>query len=485
MAAKNKADLKTDIDDDIKIGVPGGILAGTDNARRTDDIDSALNIVEPALQEIDGPISFKSDTLTREINGITRNIFANSATVFIESDQDWIDNTTFISATERRLNLNGTYTVCGNVSRSFTLLTNGFSTLLGDNPNIDVDIYTGTGTAWVDSAAFSGLTVLRCSCKGVAGTGSKFIDQANGAFILSTDSCFIEYDDLGSSDAIINVHVQVAFGSAAIPVLVGYSITAVNTPTISFTSCAIRMDDTAVLIGLDVSAATSISSIVVGIAFRGGAATGTIGLKVAPNSANLLGSARGLVRDCNFSSVDTPTDGLSINDIKWILRDNTGIQNTMPDAHAICMDRVTPTAISTVDTPTEVGGGSVSADPADDWIDEGGSQFTLDIETGRITYNGRDTFRAPIRWGCTLEPDAGTNKNIYVYIGFGLSGASNPTALQNSRSESRIDTNDPKPIGTFTQITFNTGDYISPMVALKTGESLTDILCTNNKITVN
>lgn len=58
MTAKNKTDLKTDIDDDIKAGIPGGIEASTDNSRRTDFIDSLLNVIETAQQTLAGPIKF-------------------------------------------------------------------------------------------------------------------------------------------------------------------------------------------------------------------------------------------------------------------------------------------------------------------------------------------------------------------------------------------------------------------------------------------
>lgn len=481
MAVKTKSVRNAEID----ATYINNITQNTDNSdlNKTyrDNADSSISIAagEPE-QDCAEVVNF--------LKGIKDNgepVVSLCNTIAIKSAQNWIDNSTLIAPDLYQLEANKTYLLCGSVSRSFSLMTNGFNTLLGGNPNIDVDLYTGSGTAWQDSAAFDGLTILRCSSKGVAGAGSKFLSQTNGSFIISTDTCFIEHDDLGTTDAIVNVHSKVAFGSLSIPILTGYVITSQNTPTISFDNCAMRMTSVAAVTALDMTTATSVSSITVDMAFRGGEFAGSIGVKGAPNSGNLLADARGLIRDSNFRTVNIPLSGITIEDLKWTLRDNDGIEDTMPDAHATCMDRVTSTLISVVDTPVEVGGGSASADPLDDWFSVRESQFQLDTETGRITYLGLDPIRVPVDFGCTVDPDSGTNKNVYIYIGFGGSGDPNPTAIEDSRSEINVDSGDPQPITTFTQITFNTGDYISPMIAIKTGTSVVDVLCTNNKLRIN
>lgn len=83
MTVKNKADLKTDIDDDIKAGVIGGIEAGTDNARRTDFIDSALNVAEPSEQPISGPVKFNGPV---EFAGGVAGITARHQTLLFAED---------------------------------------------------------------------------------------------------------------------------------------------------------------------------------------------------------------------------------------------------------------------------------------------------------------------------------------------------------------------------------------------------------------
>lgn len=476
MTVKTKAVRNAEIDATYINNITQDTENSDLNQTYKDNADSSISIAagEPE-QSCQGVVDFVDGLKSRG-----KDVVSMCNTVNIHAEQDWIDNSTLIAAGKYQLIADKTYVICGSVSRSIELFTNGFNTIVGVNPNIDIDIYTGAGIAWSDLTAFSGLTIIRCSSKGVQGSGSKFIAQSNGAFIISTDTAFIEFDDLGVSDAIINVHSKVAFGSLSIPLISGYSITSTNAATILFDNCAFRLTDLSAVTAIDLISATSISSIEIASAFRGGAFAGSIAVRGSIDSGNLVGDARGLIRDSNFRTVDIPLSGITVDDLKWTLRDNDGAQDTMPDAHATCMDRTAYT--STLNgVPIEIGGGA----GANAWIDIDSSQFTLDTATGRVTYDGLDPMRVPVDFGCTLVPQSGSNKNIYIYVGFGNSGDANPTRLIESRSETRVDSSDPKPLSTFTQVTFHTGDYVSAMVELKAGESNTDILCTNNKLRVN
>lgn len=425
------------------------------------------------LDEADGIPKVRND------QGVDQSLVAGDLNInnffLIQSASDWNAHTTDLGGGERQLLAGASYQIVGAISRNFTIVTNGINTVIGINPGVDIDIYTGAGTAWRDSAASNGLTLDGCSSFGVQGSGSRFISQTNSAAILNIDTSIILYDDIGVTDALIVTATRSAFGSSASPVISGMVITSTNTPTISFLDCAMRLSDIAVLTAIDITAATSISSITIGVTFRGGSATGSIGIKGLPNSANLLADARGLISNCNFRTVDTPLDGITVDDLKWIIKDNGGIENTMPDGYSTSIANALVTTINTQSLSEKINAV---------FTDRGSSQFTINAN-GRITYIGIDSIKVPIDAGCSVEPVSGTNKVLFIEIavnGVRLVDGGDPNE-KFTKSSARVDNADPRYLSTFTQINMSTNDYVE--VFTGNDSDTTNIICTNIKLRVN
>ena len=441
----------------------------------TEVLVSDLPATAPANKQIMYIDSVDSLLKVRNDLGIDRSLVAGDLNInnfqLIQSASDWVNYTVDLGGGVRQMLLNTTYQVVGSISRSFTLEINGINTIIGFNPSVDIDLYTGTGDSFRDAAAFNGLTIMRCASKGVAGSGSRFLSQTNGGLIINVDTSFIEYDNLGTTDAIIVLALRCAFGSVAIPVLAGFVITSINTPTISFDNCAMRLSPSLVVTGVDFTTATSVSSILIGIAFSGGGAVGSIGVKGAPNSANLIGTARGIITRCNFSTVNTPLSGITINDLKWQIFTNRGIQETRPDAFASSVAGGT-TTIAIAGTPVKLNAV---------FVDIGSSQFTVD-STGRITYIGLDPFPVPIDVGLSMQPTAGTNKVLFIEI------AKNGVPLEltgerYTKSGVRADNSDPLYVSTFAQPILSTNDYIEIFVGNTT--DTTSVITSNVKLRIN
>jgi len=100
MTAKNSTDLKADIDNDIVSGVVDGILASTDNARRTDFIDSFIKNQDTGRQ----PLASAIDVAALGIGGNYE---------FIGRDEDWPDmaNVPSLGRESTTLEANKTYIV--------------------------------------------------------------------------------------------------------------------------------------------------------------------------------------------------------------------------------------------------------------------------------------------------------------------------------------------------------------------------------------
>lgn len=410
----------------------------------------------------------------RNSSGVDSSLIAGDLNInnffLIQSVSDWAAHSTDAGGGVRKLILDATYQIVGNITRTFPLCVNGTNTVFGFNPNVDIDFYSGTATSYIDDAAGGGLTIKSVFSLGTASSGSTFISLSNGSGIINIEECVIAYDNLGAVDSPISIASITAFGIASTPIINGLSFTSSSAITIGFTECSVRVDATTVSVMFDLSSATVVSSAGFQITFSGGA--NASGIKSVAASGNLIGDARGRITNCSFSSLGTPLVDITVDDFKWSLTGNRGILNTMPDAHSAMIINATETVIAAIDVMVKVAGTFTEVES---------SQFTAD-SSGRLTYDGIEPLRLPIDAGLSLEPASGANQNLFIKIFFGLFGMS-ATAREHTRSETRVDNADPRYLSTFDQITFNTGDYIE--IFAGNASSTSNIIATNVKFRVN
>lgn len=146
-----------------------------------------------------------------------------------------------------------------------------------------------------------------------------------------------------------------------------------------------------------------------------GTSASAYGLSGLASSGNVPAGRTFMVTECEFLGSLTPLENISVNDVRWVFRDNTPIPDTKAVALLSMPTNATPTVV-TVSTPTLVLG---------TWTVE--RESILDGDTaGRITSLLEKTLDVSIAAVLSVEPASGSNKTIAVYL------AKNGTAITNS-----------------------------------------------------
>lgn len=152
---------------------------------------------------------------------------------------------------------------------------------------------------------------------------------------------------------------------------------------------------------------------------------------------------------------------LDQKDTKVIANSNTIMDDTVPGGMLYMVNNATVTTIAAIDTPVLVAG---------TWTVEFESQFT-GTTAGRLTYNDVRTINTPVDVSITVNPAAGTNKNIRAYI------AKNGSVVTGSGKSVLTDTGDPATLSLIWQLDLATSDFIEVFIENKT--DTTDITVTD------
>lgn len=182
------------------------------------------------------------------------------------------------------------------------------------------------------------------------------------------------------------------------------------------------------------------------LAFLG---AGTTLFKGLTASGNINVGGLGSVARTLTSGPGVPLSGISVDDIRWIFRDNAGIQDTLPDAMVSLNNNATETVISTTSTPVKIAG---------TWIVERNSQFDANT-TGRVTYRGERPLPSPIDIVVTINSASGNNKDITVFL------ALNGIVISNSGKTNRVSAADPKNVTVVWQLTLNKDDFLEVFIS--------------------
>ena len=183
----------------------------------------------------------------------------------------------------------------------------------------------------------------------------------------------------------------------------------------------------ATLVGIDLG--TTTASIMNFSNFNVTGVSGTVGIKGAAASANVITGAIANVANCTLNGGGaTPLNTIGVDDIRWNFNGNAGITDTAPDALLSLTANATETTISSSGVPVKAAG---------TFVIERESQFTSDT-TGKTTYNGEKSIHSPIDINATVVSASGTNKDVSVYL------ALNGTVIANSEKDNIVGSSDPK-----------------------------------------
>jgi len=166
------------------------------------------------------------------------------------------------------------------------------------------------------------------------------------------------------------------------------------------------------------------------------------------SSGNIKVGGIGAVTRMLTSGAGTPLTGVTVNDFRWVFRNNDDIQDTMPDAMASLQGNATETVIATINIPVKAAG---------TWVVERQSHYTVDT-TGRITYIGEKDLTTPVDISLTIRSAGGTNKDVTVYLAF------NGAIIANSARTATVGQNDPKSVGVIWQLTLSQTDFLELFV---------------------
>ncbi len=190
-------------------------------------------------------------------------------------------------------------------------------------------------------------------------------------------------------------------------------------------------------------------------------------LSGAAASANILSGGVGVIRTTRNDGTGTMLSGITADDDRWDFYHNDRIRDTRSDGLLSMQGNATNTVITTQSVYVKVAG---------TWVVQPGSKFT-GTTGGRLTYIGLKDVRHPVDVSLSIQPVAGTNKDLSARL------AKNGTTIADSTRSVRVDTGSPLNVTVPWQLTLSTNDYIEVFVANDTGT--TDLLITSATLRIN
>lgn len=184
-------------------------------------------------------------------------------------------------------------------------------------------------------------------------------------------------------------------------------------------------------------------------------------------SANINTGGNGLVSRLRISGTGTPLNNVSVDDALWEFRGNDDIADTRPDGLLSMQGNTTNTVIASA---------GVGVLTAGTFVVERTSQFDGTV-SGRLTYKGGKTATLPIAATITIEPAAGTNKEVGAFV------AKNGTTIANSKVTTFADAGAPGNITLLWQDALDTNDYIEVFLVNET--DTTDVLASHMVTLIN
>ena len=179
------------------------------------------------------------------------------------------------------------------------------------------------------------------------------------------------------------------------------------------------------------------------------APAGAIGILGLASGANITTGFVATVTNGSFFGGLTPLQTITVSDIRWDFKGNSGISDTLIDALVYVTANVTETVITTINTPVKA-----TAVFTVDLL----SRFTSD-GAGRLTYIGERSFRAPIDLSTTITAaSGGVDKQVSLYI------AINGSVVAATKKQATVSGTKAASVTSIWQATLNTGDYIEAFV---------------------
>jgi hypothetical protein len=395
MAAKNRADIQTEIDALLANNTTGDISPTDVRTVHATSKDSNLNLLDTSgTQTVAGTVNFtgalnvlgvaiKSPALRTIVNVVGDLPAAIAGVITLATKTEYVVGDDFTLGTDR-------------------LVLGADTVFRGIDENVVTVTYTGTGNMFTFSDVSGRLKGFTASC-----TAGTFIDAENtagneGTSNVIIDNVDIDCDTLGSIE---NLNIFAMFRSAILGIVTqGFSF-------VGSAGNAITINDTTIIQAagnfLNLGTATFLSFDVSNYLMIGAGGTGF--LNGAAGSANIRTGGLGrIIRGRDFGA-ETILAGITVNDALWDFQLNDKIQDTRPDGLLSMQANITAT------TNPGAGTGALIAGV---WVVQRSSQMT-GTTGGRLTYDGGKDATLPITGSFTVEPVSGGSIEISIESAFG------------------------------------------------------------------
>lgn len=320
----------------------------------------------------------------------------------------------------------------------------GVNNVITSNAPLSTPVtYTGTGSfiTGIDKNLLIkeiGLICPNAQAFDFSSTTVGNIFVANTIVIFACDSVGT-FDDLNTVEFINSSSIGTASQGIVVQGTTNWTIFSVAELAIITTS--------ATLIGIDFGTSLHTTLELSNLVISG--VPGTIGIKGAAASANLKVNSLATVLTGEFIGGVTPLSGITITDIRWSFKLNSGLPDSLTNALISVEGNVLETTINTMNVPEKVNGV---------WSDELLSHFSSD-GTGRITFLGERSEVLLINATANLRmASSASDRMVTSYL------AINGAVLTQTSESGVANVTDPTSLAMVWQHNFQTGDFVEIFV---------------------
>lgn len=462
MSIKNKTTLKAQIDSEFPDNITGEISPLDLRSQSKDEVDSALNLADTALQTVVGPVNFtfgnlQIDSLPVQASGIQF--------IRVESDFAVQDATTITLEAGKFYFLAAPLTT----AKRFIVQNNATITS-GAQSTSNVLTYTGTGTMFTMTDVNFTFTAFRYSCPN--GKGFEIVDTVGGVqtgYINESlcESCV----DAGSAD---NMGVLV-INRSSFTGGDGITLSGANFGIFSVTRSGINVTGTGGK-AIDLGSAVFNTLLEFGNNFFVGGAT-EFGISGLASNGNIPAGLQAMVTGCEFLGGIAPLENITTSDIRWIFKDNVGLADSRVDADVYLTGGSETITVAVAGDWNEIG---VPSSGGVSWASDLAERFTIGTD-GVITYIGEKDVNVVVNGRATVEKVGGGSNILEVRIAKNWSGLVSDSGLAKSRAQTQNTDPTTVPIGAL--VTLSQNDNIRAIFSNTNGNA--DIIASVSALEVH
>lgn len=201
------------------------------------------------------------------------------------------------------------------------------------------------------------------------------------------------------------------------------------------------------------------------------APSGAISLKGTTSSANITANRIATVKDSTLNGGSiTPLSGITISDIRWDFKGNSGVEDTLEDALIYFNNNA---LVTNIINSSNDGTNAVNVNAV--WSQGRLSKFSFSSD-GAVTYLGERPITVPLDATLNIKGTTGTVQEVNMYITLNnnvIAATHRGDEVTNTRS---------KQISTPWQITLYTGDVIRLRIENETSSA--DMICTQGVLRI-